>query len=119
MAGNFSATQINTWLNAITAGTYVALHFDHPEVAGPTSEYSGGGYARDTTTWTAASNKSVWNTGNLAYSGLVAGTVSYLAGYTALAGGTLQWWIQLPTPRQVASGAGYLISANDIVLAFP
>ena len=117
--GNFTPSTYNAWL--ATVGGYVGLHFDNPETAGyETSEYTGGGYARDTVTWTTPSNKTMWNSNTLAYSGLVAGTVTYLAGWSALTGGSCQWWVQIPGGgRTLTLGAGLSIAPSEIVLSFP
>lgn len=117
--GNWSAAKANEWLASV--GGYVALHFDNPELSGAEeSEVTGGGYARDNVIWTAPSSKTIWNTNSLAYSGLVAGTITYIAGWDALTGGTMDWYALVPNGGwAVTTGAGILISPNDIALSFP
>lgn len=114
--GNFTATQANTWI--ATAGTWVALHTDHPEQAGAyLSEYSGEGYGRVQGTFGAVSNRTVWVTSALAWTGLAAGTIAYLGGWDAETSGNLSWWVQLPSPKLIVDGQGFSVAANTIALS--
>lgn len=116
---SFTDYQVHLWLADLLAGKYLALHFDSPIHAGAyASEISGDGYVRAQVDFTAPSNRAVWNTNTIKFSGLPASTLTYLGGWDARNSGNLLWSIELPTPARVLHGGGYTVLPNELALSF-
>lgn len=112
---NFSG---NAFLNQYLSG-YLALHATDPTVTGDGStEFDGGGYARKLITFSSPSGKTYVSTNGQLYTGLLAGTVNFLAMWTALSGGSMVWRQDISSKAIVvaASGSVHLV-AGDVALS--
>jgi hypothetical protein len=91
---NYAENLVMTWLFTGSAATrptawYVALHTADPTEVGNVGELSGNGYARQSSTWTIASNEAS-NTGTLTFgpnTGSNWGTVSHVSVWDAVSTG--------------------------------
>lgn len=120
MASGLTATGETLAVNALTTGTpYVALY---TSTAGspPTTEVSGGSYARQAVTWTnagslptVAQNNAVINfpTATAAW-----GTINQLAIMDAATAGNMRGWADVTNPKAINNGdqARFAINALQI-----
>lgn len=105
-----SATRPTSW--------YVALYTAAPSDSGGGTEVTGGGYARQSVTFGAASGGTCSNTNQVSFtaSGADYGTVSHVAIHDAVSGGNLIWHGALATSRSVVDGDTFLFAVGAIDL---
>lgn len=107
----------NAALTSLTGNQWLALHNSDPGVTGlPNTESSGGGYARQSITYTAPSNRTTANSNTITFSNLDAQTVTHFAIWSTSVGGTAQFTIALASPITVSSGGTIVIPVNDITI---
>lgn len=108
----------NGFLNQYLSG-YLALHASDPTVTGDGStEFVGGGYARKLITMSTPSGKTHVSTNGQLYAGLLAGTVNFLAFWTALSGGNMIWSIDITSKAIVVAASGSVnLVAGDVALS--
>jgi hypothetical protein len=91
---NYAENLVMTWLFTASAATrptawYVALHTADPTEVGNVGELTGNGYARQSATWTIASNEAS-NTGTLTFGPNTTtnwGSVSHVSVWDAVSAG--------------------------------
>jgi hypothetical protein len=106
MTGRISDWQVEQWLAELSGDTWMALHFDNPDVAGAyNSELSGQGYARQKVTMGATANRAVWNSGAVIFAGLPASIITHICGWDAAVNGNLRFSIALPNPLRILAGS--------------
>lgn len=113
------------WL--MTTGTatrptnwFVALYTAAPSDSGGGTEVSGGGYARQSATFAAASSPggTTSNTNEVTFtaSGAAFGTVTHIGIFDASTGGNLLWHGALSASKTIADGDALVFSAGNIDL---
>lgn len=113
------------WL--MTTGTatrptnwFVALYTAAPSDSGGGTEVSGGGYARQSATFAAASSPggTTSNTNEVTFtaSGAAFGTVTHIGIFDASTGGNLLWHGALNASKTIADGDALVFSAGNIDL---
>ena len=103
--------------NYFDVTTWLALHAEDPTTAGSTAdEFSGGDYARQAVTWTAASSKSTANVLALAFHNLSAGTVKWFGIWDAATASNLMFAVKLSPSITILESGSLVITAGDIVL---
>jgi len=113
------------WL--MTTGTatrptnwFVALYTAAPSDSGGGTEVSGGGYARQSATFDAASSPggTTSNTNEITFtaSGAAFGTVTHIGIFDASTGGNLLWHGALSAFKTIADGDALVFSAGNIDL---
>jgi hypothetical protein len=107
-----SATRPTAW--------YVALYTSAPTDAGGGTEVSGGGYARQSVTFAAATSGAgtTSNTGDVSWtaSGAAFGTVVAIGIFDAVSGGNLLWHGNMTASKTIADGDTLEFSAGNIDL---
>ena len=107
-----SATRPTAW--------YVALYTSAPTDAGGGTEVSGGGYARQSVTFAAATSGAgtTSNTGDVSWtaSGAAFGTVVAIGIFDALTSGNLLWHGNMTASKTIADGDTLEFSAGNIDL---
>jgi hypothetical protein len=128
MSGNLSDWAENALMDWLMGGSsptrpttrHVALHTGDPGETGASNEVGAGvGYARQATTFTAASGGASANVSNITFgpaSGGGFGTVSHVSVWDSASGGTCLWKGPLGASQAVASGVTYTIVAGDLDL---
>jgi hypothetical protein len=121
---NLTTTEANNILNASSGqavfaavsggvGTQkVALETSTGTAAAAGTEVTGGTYARQQITFSAASAGSITNSGALTYSGMPACTVTYVSEYDANAT-TRRWFGALQASKTVNAGDTFSIAASS------
>lgn len=98
---------------------YVALHTADPTDAGTGSEVSGGSYARQSATFSAAATDSgvttSSNTADLNWTNLPTSTVTHIGIWSASTGGYLLYSAPLAQSKAITSGDELTISAGGLV----
>ena len=106
--------------NAYTAPStlYVALYTSAPSDTGGGTEVSGGGYVRQTTTFTVSGTNptTASNTGAIEYPTATAnyGTVTSVGIFDALSGGNLLAYANLTASKVVSTGDVFRFNAGDL-----
>jgi len=106
--------------NAYTAPStlYVALYTSAPSDTGGGTEVSGGGYVRQTATFTVSGTNptTASNTGAIEYPTATAnyGTVTSVGIFDALSGGNLLAYANLTTSKVVSTGDVFRFNAGDL-----
>lgn len=106
--------------NAYTAPStlYVALYTSAPSDTGGGTEVSGGGYVRQTATFTVSGTNptTASNTGAVEYPTATAnyGTVTSVGIFDALSGGNLLAYANLTTSKVVSTGDVFRFNAGDL-----
>lgn len=97
-----STAGLNAGVNGVAAaGTWISAHTGNPSTSGA-NEVAGGSYARQQTTWAAASNGS--RVGSQVHSPIPAGTsVTYWGIWSAVTGGTFLGGWQLSAQEDFGS----------------
>jgi len=107
-----SATRPTAW--------YVALYTVAPSDSGGGTEVSGGGYARQTVAFAAATSGAgtTSNTGDVSWtaSGAAFGTVVAIGIFDAVSGGNLLWHGNMTASKTIADGDTLEFSAGNIDL---
>jgi len=108
MAGRITNWQTEQWLQDIVENTYVAIHFDNPDVAGEwNSELFGGGYVRQKAAMYSPNDRAVWNSKAVTFNGLPAVLITHVCGWDAQINGNMRFSIALPEPVRVLAGSRY------------
>jgi hypothetical protein len=99
---------------------YVALYTVAPSDSGGGTEVSGGGYARQTVAFAAATSGAgtTSNTGDVSWtaSGAAFGTVVAIGIFDAVSGGNLLWHGNMTASKTIADGDTLEFSAGNIDL---
>lgn len=95
---------------------YVSLHTADPGETGA-SEVSGGSYARQTGTFTAATNGTSETTANLSFTNMPAVTVTHVGLWDASVGGNFLAGGALTSSRVVSNGQTIQIDSGDLTVS--
>ena len=122
MAGNLSNyledKLIDHFLGTTTytkpSAVYVALYTVAPNDAGGGTEVTGGSYARQTATFTAASSGATSNDANIDFTGMPAATVVAIGVFDALTSGNLLLHGTLTTNKTTDAGDTLRIATGDL-----
>jgi len=95
---------------------YLALYTTAPSDAGGGTEVSGGSYARQSFTLTAASGGASSNSADITFPTATAdwGTIVAVGIFDASTGGNLLMWANLTASKTVNSGDTFKINAGDL-----
>jgi hypothetical protein len=98
---------------------YVALYTTAPTDAGGGTEVSGGSYARQPVTFSAASGGSIINSADITFPQATAdwGTIVAVGLFDASTAGNLLWYGNLTTSKTVNSGDIFTISAGNLTVS--
>ena len=122
MAGNLSNYLENKLIDHFLGTTtytkpsavYVALYTVEPSDAGGGTEVTGGSYARQTATFTAASSGATSNNANIDFTGMPAATVVAIGVFDALTSGNLLLHGTLTTNKTTDAGDTLRIATGDL-----
>jgi hypothetical protein len=100
----------------VPTNVYVALFTDATTDAGGGTEVVGGSYARQTSTWAAATSGAgaTSNTGAISFVNMPAVTVTHVALFDAAAGGNMLYHGPLTAPQAVTAGNTFIFSIGDL-----
>jgi len=93
---------------------YVALYTVAPSDAGGGTQVTGGSYARQTATFSAAASGTTSNTGNIDFAGMPAATTVAIGIFDALTAGNLLLWGTLTTNKTTDAGDTLRIATGDL-----
>lgn len=117
---NTFETRVLTWVFTTGGATrptewHVALFTSNPDEDGSGTEVSGGGYARQSVTFTVSGNTAT-NSGALEYATATAGygTVSHVGVFDASTGGNLIAYAALTTSKTIDTGDVFRIPDGDL-----
>jgi hypothetical protein len=96
------------------AAVYVALFTVTPGEAGGGTEVTGGSYARQVATFTAAASGATSNSGNLDFTGMPAATTVAIGIFDALTTGNLLLYGSLTTNKTTDAGDTLRIATGDL-----
>jgi hypothetical protein len=96
------------------ATVYLALFTTATSDAGGGTEVTGGSYARQAITFSAASGGATENSGAVTFAGMPAATVTHAAIYDALTAGNMLFHGALSASQVVAGGASLVFAAGAI-----
>jgi hypothetical protein len=122
MAGNLSNYLENKVLDHILgtttytkpAAVYVALYTAAPSDTGGGTEVSGGSYARQVATFTAASSGATSNTANIDFNNMPACTVVAVGIFDSITTGNLLVWGTLTANKALDAGDILRIASGDL-----
>ena len=122
MAGNLSNYLENKVLDHILGTTtytkpstvYVALYTVTPSDTGGGTEVTGGSYARQVATFTAASGGATSNVSNIDFNNMPACTVVAIGVHDALTSGNLLVWGTLTANKTLDAGDILRIASGDL-----
>jgi len=97
---------------------YVGLFTSAPSDAGGGTEVSGGAYARQAVTLSAASGGASSNSAEITFPQATAdwGTVTHLALFDALSGGNMLMWTPLDASKEINNGDTFVIEVGDLLM---
>lgn len=100
------------------AGLYVALYTATPSDTGGGTEVTGGAYARQSATFSAAANGSTSNSADITFPVASAGwgTVTSIGIFDAVTAGNLLWWGALTTSKAIATNDQFKILATNLTV---
>ena len=109
---------VNATLRATTftspSVVYVGLYTTDPTDANTGTECTGGSYARQAITFSAASGGATSNTTDVDFTGMPAATTVAVAVHTASTGGTMLMYGTLTTNKTTDAGDTLRIAAGDL-----
>jgi hypothetical protein len=122
MAGNLSNYLENKILDHFLGTTsytkpttvYVALYTAAPNDAGGGTEATGGSYARQTATFSAASGGATSNDSNIDFASMPASTIVAIGVHDALTSGNLLVWGTLSSNKALDAGDTLRIATGDL-----
>jgi hypothetical protein len=122
MAGNLSDYLENKLIDHFLGTTtftkpsavYVALFTVAPNDAGGGTEVTGGSYARQTATFTAAASGATSNDSNIDFTNMPAATTVAIGIYDALTSGNLLLWGTLTANKTTDAGDTLRIATGDL-----
>ena len=122
MAGNLSNYLENKILDHFLGTTaytkpttvYVALYTAAPSDAGGGTEATGGSYARQVSTFSAASGGATSNATNVDFASMPASTIVAIGVHDALTAGNLLVWGTLSSNKALDAGDTLRIAAGDL-----
>lgn len=118
MAGRLTDWQIERWLEDVVNNTWVALHFDNPDIAGQyNSEFYGGGYRRVQAVMYQPNNRAVWNSAPVIFNSLPGIMITHVCGWDASINGNMRFSIELPSPVRVISGSQYSFGPGSLAVS--
>jgi hypothetical protein len=95
------------------AQPYISLHTADPSETGA-SEVSGGSYARQSGSFTAASGGAVETDADIEFTSMPAVTVTHVGVWDAASGGNFLWGGALSASKQVNAGDTFQIPSGDL-----
>lgn len=95
------------------SAVYVSLHTSDPGETGA-NEVSGGGYARQSATFTTASNGATENSSTIEFTNMPATTVTHVGIWDAASAGNFLWGGALTSSKNVNAGDTFRIPAGDL-----
>ena len=122
MAGNLSNYLENKVLDHFLGTTaytmpttvYIALYTAAPSDAGGGTEATGGSYARQISTFTAASSGATSNATNVDFASMPASTIVAIGVHDALTAGNLLVWGTLSSNKALDAGDTLRIATGDL-----
>lgn len=103
------------------AGVYVGLFTDATGIAAdqPTTEVSGGAYARTAATFGASTTGTTANSADITFPVATAGwgTVNYVGVFDAASGGNLLFWGALTASKTIANGDTFKITSGSLTVS--
>ncbi|CAB4135806.1 hypothetical protein UFOVP573_129 [uncultured Caudovirales phage] len=122
MAGNLSDYLENKLLDHFLGTTtftkpttvYVGLYTVAPTDAGGGTQVTGGSYARQTATFSAAASGTTSNTANIDFAGMPAATTVAIGVFDALTSGNLLLWGTLTANKTTDAGDTLRIATGDL-----
>ena len=122
MAGNLSDYLENKLLDHFLGTTaytmpttvYVGLYTVVPTDAGGGTQVTGGSYARQTATFSAAASGTTSNTANIDFAGMPAATTVAIGVFDALTAGNLLLWGTLTANKTTDAGDTLRIATGDL-----
>jgi len=93
---------------------YVGLYTVVPTDAGGGTQVTGGSYARQTATFSAAASGTTSNTANIDFAGMPAATTVAIGIFDALTAGNLLLWGTLTTNKTTDAGDTLRIATGDL-----
>jgi len=93
---------------------YVALYTVAPSDAGGGTQVTGGSYARQTATFSAAASGTTSNTANIDFAGMPAATTVAIGVFDALTSGNLLLWGTLTANKTTDAGDTLRIATGDL-----
>lgn len=117
MSGRISDYQVERWLTTMQT-SFLALHFDNPDVAGAyASEVFGGGYTRQRINFSLPANRAMWNLSAVSFTGLPGVTVTHLTLWDSLTAGNYLTTLALPASMRVLAGKSVAWGAQQIAVS--
>jgi hypothetical protein len=118
MTGRLTSWQTEKWLEEIADSTWMALHFDNPDVASEwNSEVFGGGYSRQLASMYMPNDRALWNSGIVSFNGLPSVMVTHVCGWDSAIKGNMRFSIALPVPLRVIDGGQYSFGAGSLAIS--
>lgn len=122
MAGNLSDYLENKLLDHFLGTTtytkpttvYIGLYTVVPTDAGGGTQVTGGSYARQTATFSAAASGTTSNTANIDFAGMPAATTVAIGVFDALTAGNLLLWGTLTANKTTDAGDTLRIATGDL-----
>lgn len=96
-----------------SAATHVSLHTANPGSDG-SNEVTGGSYARQATSWAAASAGTVATDANIVFNVPTSTTITHLGYWSASSGGTFYGWRALNASQTFSSAGTYTIASGNL-----
>lgn len=110
-------TQANSTLDSILGTAFVSLHTADPGDS-CTNEVTGGSYARQSATFSAAASSTTSTTADLTYADMPAVTVTHVAVWSLASGGTCKMRGALTASQAVDAGQTFEIPTGDLDVTF-
>jgi len=123
--GSITDEQAHEWLEDISKGAWISLHYDNPTLGGEDkAEISGGGYTRYKMPFSQPSNRGIHSTEDARFTGLVQTKLVYFGIWNKKGAGSksdparLMAYGELPQPTMVLNGKGYVLHEQMIMISF-
>jgi hypothetical protein len=116
---SWSDLQVTEFFGDLPNPLYLSLHYYNPAMGGVGSaEFSGGSYLRQSLTFSAPSNRSIYNTNPVTFNNLLASQLAYLGLWDAATAGNLVATIPVLPVLTINSGGNFPVNVGDVVLSF-
>jgi len=118
MDGTVTDQQAHAWLQEIADAGWVSLHYDNPGLGDDNwCEIYGGGYLRFQMPFSQPNNRGIWSTADARFTGLQATKLVYFGIWTKAHKGWIRAYGELPQPKVVHNGGGYVIPQGELAIS--
>ncbi len=118
MSGILTDDQVHVWLQQVADAGWLSLHFESPGMGGVSrGEIDGGGYKRVKVAFSQPTNRAIWSLTDAKFTDLTENRLTHFGIWSSQYRGMLRAYGELPEPKLVVNGWGFVIHADELAVS--